>query len=324
MTEQTYKLLVPAAFAGERLDKFLTSALPKTSRAQAQRLLASGYVLLAGKPCDDASRKIQAGDTLQVEVPSAKPSELTAVNMPLDILFEDKHLLVINKAAGLTVHPAPGERNATLVHALLHHCGKSLSGIGGVQRPGIVHRLDKETSGAIIVAKNDAAHQHLTAQLQDRSLSRMYHALSFGLPQPTYGCFEGAIGRAPNNRKKMAVVKSGGKEARTHYTTLEIFGGGAVSLVECRLETGRTHQIRVHFSHFGFPLVGDPTYGRPRKLNDEALAQLTRVFPRQALHAAELVFTHPVTGEEHCITAPYPDDFTEMLAALRSSFVIKP
>ena len=313
---QTYQLLVPAAFAGERLDKFLTDALPKTSRAQAQRLLSDGYVLLGGNPCDDASRKLKAGEMLRVEVPSAKPSELTAVNIPLEILFEDAHLLVINKAPNITVHPAPGEKGPTLVHALLHHCGKSLSGIGGVQRPGIVHRLDKETSGAMIVAKNDAAHQSLTAQLQDRSLSRVYHALCYGVPQPTSGMFEGDIGRAPNNRKKMAVVTRNGKEARTHYKVLETYEN-TLALVECKLETGRTHQIRVHFSHHGYPLIGDPTYGRPRKLKDESLAQLAREYKRQALHAYSLSFKHPVSGELHQCIAPYPDDFSNLLSALR-------
>jgi 23S rRNA pseudouridine1911/1915/1917 synthase len=318
MNGTEYPLIVAAAYTGERLDKFLADALPKTSRAQAQRLLAQGFVQLAGAPCTDASRKLQAGEQLRVYVPKAEPSALTPVNLPLDVLYEDADLLVINKQAGLTVHPAPGEKGATLVHALLHHCGKSLSGIGGVQRPGIVHRLDKETSGAMIVAKHDAAHQSLTQQLQSRQLKRMYHALCYGVPQPTSGMWEGAIGRSPQHRKKMAVLTKGGKEARTHYQVLEVLGGGAVSLVECQLDTGRTHQIRVHFAHHGYPLVGDPVYGRPRKLQNATLAALLRSFKRQALHARSLAFLSPNSGLAHCYEAPYPEDFAGLLTALRS------
>lgn len=313
---QTYQLIVPATFAGERLDKFLADALPKTSRSTAQKLIALGHVTLKQQPCGDASRKIAGGDAIAVFVPSAEPSELKPANIPLEILYEDKHLLVINKQAGLTVHPAPGEKGPTLVHALLHHCGRSLSGIGGVARPGIVHRLDKETSGAMLVAKNDAAHQSLSEQLQDRSLSRLYHAVVYGVPRFPAGMWEGNIGRAPNNRKKMAVLKSGGKEARTHFKVVESFGGGALSLLELKLETGRTHQIRVHAAHHGHPLVGDPQYGRSRQLTDASLQQLTQAFKRQALHAAEISFLHPATGESHRYEAPYPADFKELLAFL--------
>lgn len=368
---QTFQLLVPAAFAGERLDKFLADALPKTSRSTAQRLIALGHVMVKQAPCNDASRKIAAGDAIAVFVPSAEPSELKPANIPLEILFEDEHLLVINKPAGLTVHPAPGEKGPTLVHALLHHCGKSLSGIGGVARPGIVHRLDKDTSGAMLVAKNDAAHQSLSEQLQDRSLSRLYHAVVYGVPQPSFGrkseqgearsgglggvppsyhgTWEGNIGRAPNNRKKMAVLKSGGKEARTHYRVVEGFGiqdsgfgdprkrnasvteqgdaaraegvaGGvspSLSLLALKLETGRTHQIRVHAAHHGHPLVGDPQYGRNRQLRDEHLQQICKAFPRQALHAVEISFVHPATKEVHRYHAPYPEDFKQLLQNLR-------
>jgi 23S rRNA pseudouridine1911/1915/1917 synthase len=315
---QNYQLLVPAAFAGERLDKFLADALPKTSRSTAQRLLALGHVTVKQVVCDDASRKIQAGDAITVFVPSAEPSELKPANIPLEILFEDSHLLVINKPAGLTVHPAPGEKGPTLVHALLHHCGKSLSGIGGVARPGIVHRLDKDTSGAMLVAKNDAAHQSLSEQLQDRSLSRLYHAVVFGVPRFPAGMWEGNIGRAPNNRKKMAVLKGGGKEARTHFKVVEQFHDNALSLLELKLETGRTHQIRVHAAHHGYPLVGDPQYGRNRQLRDESLQQICKNFPRQALHAAEISFVHPATKEVHRYAASYPEDFKQLLLNIRA------
>lgn len=315
---QEFQLLVPAAFTGQRLDKFLSEALPKTSRTQAQRLVGQGFVTIAGTVCEDSSRKLQPSENIRVYIPSAKTSELIPAKIPLDILFEDNHLLVVNKPAGLTVHPAPGEKGPTLVHALLHHCGKSLSGIGGVQRPGIVHRLDKDTSGAIIVAKNDAAHQALTAQLQDRSLSRVYHAICYGIPNPPKGSIEGDIGRSPHNRKKMAVVTKNGKTARTHYQILEIYLQ-SLALIECRLETGRTHQIRVHLAHKGHPLVGDDTYGRPRKLQHEALRQISHAFPRQALHAAEMSFIHPQSKEKITISAPYAEDFRDLLEKIRES-----
>jgi 23S rRNA pseudouridine1911/1915/1917 synthase len=301
----------------QRLDKTLAELLPELSRTQAGRLIADGQVTVAGAVCCHVSQKVQTGQEIAVTIPAAVPLELTAVAMPLDILFEDEHLLVVNKPAGLTVHPAVSEQGVTLVHALLHHCGASLSGIGGVQRPGIVHRLDKDTSGAMLVAKHDAAHQHLSAQLADRSLSRLYHALVFGFPKPSQGVWEGNIGRSPQNRKKMAVVATGGKTARSHYKTLETFGNSALSLVECKLETGRTHQIRVHFSHYGYPLVGDPLYGRGRKLHDANLQRLTTAFPRQALHAVAVSFIHPATGESHHYEAAYPDDFASLYADLQ-------
>ncbi len=316
---QTYHLQVPQGFHGERLDKFLAVALPKISRAQAQKFIELGHVKLAGAECRDASRKLSNGQALQVIIPDAKPADLAPADIPLTVLYEDAHLLVVNKPAGLTVHPAPGEKGPTLVHALLHHCGTSLSGIGGVARPGIVHRIDKDTSGAIIVAKNDAAHQALSAQLQDRTLSRTYHALVYGLPNPATGTWEGNIGRSPRNRKKMAVV-NGGKPARTHYKVLEVFGKGALSLIECKLETGRTHQIRVHASHHGCPLIGDQTYAaRPRKLQDETLRALASDFPRQALHAVSLSFKHPKSGEIISCQAEYPSDFDALMRGLRAN-----
>lgn len=319
LMESSHHIHVPAGTATQRLDKWLSDQLPDLSRAQVQRLIQDGQVTLNGALCLSASTKISADQLISLNVPEPERMDLEPVAMPLDILYEDNELIVLNKPAGLTVHPAPGERNATLVHGLLHHCGDSLSGIGGVQRPGIVHRLDKETSGAMLVAKSDVAHQSLSAQLKDRSLSRTYHALVYGLPNPTTGTIEGAIGRSNKNRKKMAVLNDDdphGKPARTHYRVLQAYGVGALSLVECKLDTGRTHQIRVHLTHQGHPLVGDPVYGRARKLADTTLHDVTRRFTRQALHAVAIAFVHPVSGETLSFNAPYPEDFVSLLEAL--------
>ena len=305
----------------KRLDAVMAAQVSLgLSRAQAQRLIAEHQVMLNDKPCTSASQKVAAGQAVIVTIPPPEPLELEAVPMALDILYEDDSLIVLNKPAGLTVHPAPGERNATLVHGLLHHCGESLSGIGGVQRPGIVHRLDKDTSGAMLVAKSDVAHQSLSAQLKDRSLSRTYHALVYGLPNPATGQVEGAIGRSDTNRKKMAVLADDdprGKAALTYYKVIETFGAGALSLIECKLQTGRTHQIRVHMAHRGHSLVGDAHYGRPRKLADAELRDIVRAFPRQALHAVAVGFIHPITGEKMQFEAAYPEDWHELLQNVR-------
>lgn len=319
MDNLKHNLTVPESDAGQRLDKWLVSQLPEMSRAQLQRLIAEEQVTVNGEVYASASGKLKQGDQLLVRIPEAKPSELEPVDLQLDILFEDEHLAVINKPAGLTVHPAPGESGPTLVHGILHHCGDSLSGIGGVQRPGIVHRLDKDTSGAILIAKHDAAHQHLAAQLQDRSLSRTYHALVYGMPQPLEGVIEGDIGRHPKNRKKMAVVEKNGKPARTHYKVLELFGT-EIALVECKLETGRTHQIRVHLTHIGNGLLGDPAYGKPRKLVSPELQERVKSFKRQALHAVKLAFLHPISGERVQCEAPYAPEVEALLGALSNHY----
>ncbi len=311
------KIEVTELAYGQRLDKWLSAELTELSRSQVQRLIGEGALTLNGQVCNDASLKLNPQHKeLILVIPEPVEMDLSPVEMDLDILFEDDDLVVINKPAGLTVHPASSERNATLVHGLLAHCGDSLSGVGGVQRPGIVHRLDKDTSGAIIVAKNDGAHQFLAAQLKDRSLSRTYHALCYGCPMPMSGVVDAPIGRSSRDRKKMAVVEKGtGKEARTHYKVIERYEGG-LSLFECKLESGRTHQIRVHLSHLGHPLVGDPTYGRARKLADKDVQQLIAPHKKQMLHAVEIAFLHPKTKELITLKAPYRQEFFELIQSL--------
>lgn len=304
-------LLIPLAHASSRLDKALTALVPADSglsRARVQQLIKAGRVGLNGGAVTDPSHKVKAGEVYALEVPPPEPAVPQAQEIALKVVYEDADLLVIDKPAGLVVHPAAGNRDRTLVNALLAHCGNSLSGIGGVVRPGIVHRLDKDTSGLMVVAKHDAAHQALSAQFADRSLSRVYQALVWGVPSPVKGSIEGAIGRHPRDRKKMAVLAHGGKAALTHYRVLEALG--AVSLVECKLATGRTHQIRVHMAHNKHPLVGDPVYGR----RNSSLA-----FPRQALHAAEITFLHPRTGKRMNFTAPMPEDIAELVARVRTA-----
>jgi 23S rRNA pseudouridine1911/1915/1917 synthase len=313
-------LIVPEDSAGTRLDKWLAMQPEiEISRSRAQNLIAQGHVRLGEQPISDSARAVKAGECYTLTLPAPIPMELIPEAIPLTILYEDSALMVINKPAGMAVHPAPGHHSGTLVHALLAHCGTSLSGIGGVMRPGIVHRLDKDTSGLMVVAKHDRAHQYLSAQLKDRSLSRTYTALVWGIPNPAHGTWEGDIGRSPHNRHKMAVVDHG-KEARTHYRIEQVLGHGALSLLRCDLDTGRTHQIRVHASHYGYPLVGDPLYGRTRArasaLSEEEWVAL-RQFPRQALHATELVLIHPETDEEMAFECPLPEDMQQLLHLLR-------
>jgi 23S rRNA pseudouridine1911/1915/1917 synthase len=317
---------IPVDGGGERLDKALAAGLPDLSRSRVQALLEQGHVREAGRTITDASLRVKPGQTFDVFIPEAEPAEPEAQDIPLAVVFEDEDVLVIDKPAGLVVHPAAGNPDNTLVNALLGHCGDSLSGIGGVKRPGIVHRLDKDTSGLMVVAKNDRAHHGLTEQFTDRSLSRTYHALVWGVPSPRQGRIEGAIGRSGADRKKMAVVEHGGKHAATRYRVLKSFGMGA-ALVECVLETGRTHQIRVHMAHIGHPLVGDQLYGRGRSgrpggkhaanLPDSARGALTS-FPRQALHAVGLTFKHPGSAEVMSFSAPTPKDFDELLVILEA------
>jgi 23S rRNA pseudouridine1911/1915/1917 synthase len=301
-----------------RLDKALAGDCD-LSRSYVQQLIADGNVFLedgSGAPATNPTTKTHAGQTYRIVIPDVTPLALEPVPMALDVVYEDDQLLVINKPAGLTVHPAPSTTDPTLVHGLLAHCGETLSGIGGVARPGIVHRLDKDTSGLMLVAKTDIAHQHLSAQLKDRSLSRTYDALCWGAPQPPKGVVDALIGRHPKDRIKMAVVSKGGKDARTHYETLACFRISAH--IRCKLETGRTHQIRVHLNHIGHGLIGDPVYGQntEKRLKQLGLTELSIDLPRQALHATEIRFMHPTQACEHRYAAPMPQDMEALMATL--------
>ncbi|MBW8784546.1 MAG: RluA family pseudouridine synthase [Novosphingobium sp.] len=301
--------------SGERIDKALAQA-SGLSRERVKALLGEGRVTLDAVPAGSASVRAAAGTRFAIVVPAAAPAEAEAQEIPLSIVYEDEALVVVDKPAGLVVHPAAGNLDGTLVNALLHHCRGQLSGIGGVARPGIVHRIDKDTSGLLVVAKTDAAHEGLARQFADHSIERAYLAITAGGPAPPAGTVRGSIARSATNRKKMALVAEGrGKHAVTHYRTIERFAHAA--LLECRLETGRTHQVRVHLASIGHPLLGDPVYGRtPSRLKP----LLTRLgFHRQALHAAELGFVHPSTGKRLHFSAEPPDDLRELLAELRSS-----
>jgi 23S rRNA pseudouridine1911/1915/1917 synthase len=298
---------------GVRLDTFLRGKFPETSRGGWQRLIEENHVLVNGKPAKP-THSPRAGDTIEIRRPEARPSEVQPEKIPLDILFEDKSLLVLNKPAGLVVHPAAGHDDGTLVNALLHHCRGSLSGIGGVARPGIVHRLDKETSGCLVVAKNDETHLALSEQFAGRLVKKIYHAIVCGQPAHEAGEIHGAIARHPVHRKRMAVVADkDGREAHTSYRVLEKLK--AAALVEAQIHTGRTHQVRVHLQSIGVPVVGDATYGARQ---NKKLTELTGYAPpRVLLHAKELSFTHPRTKKEMRFEAPWPKDFKEALKALR-------
>ena len=298
-----------------RLDKALVDA-SGLSRARVQALLGEGRVRLDGQAVAQASLKLSAEMPFVIDLPAAIPAEAGAEAIPLTIVYEDADLLVVDKPAGLVVHPAVGNLTGTLVNALLHHCAGQLSGIGGVARPGIVHRIDKDTSGLLVVAKTDRAHEGLSTQFAAHSIARTYHALVGGCPVPASGTVRGHIGRSDSDRKKMAMVgEHRGKHAVTHYKLLEALR--AASLVECRLETGRTHQVRVHMTSIGHPLLGDPLYGRDPKPLRGILQQLG--FRRQALHAASLGFIHPASGEALHFASPLPADFTALLEELRDN-----
>lgn len=307
-------------YKGKRIDKFLSDCFPELSRAQVQRLIAMGNVTNDEATIGDNAFKIKEGEVYQVEVPPAAEAEPLPQDIWLDVVYEDEDIIVVNKPAGMTVHPAPGAYDGTLVNALLFHC-KDLSGIGGVKRPGIVHRIDKDTSGLLVVAKNDAAHQNLCAQFAEHSIERTYYAVVFGLPNPPQGKIDADVGRSPYDRKKMAVVQKNGKHAVTHYQTIETYKGLA-SLVKCNLETGRTHQIRVHMAKLGCNLVGDQLYVKakkiPEKLIDDAKREFINKFSRQALHAKSLGFVHPRSGKFMQFDSEFPDDFKQLLEVLRS------
>jgi 23S rRNA pseudouridine1911/1915/1917 synthase len=288
---------VDSRAAGDRLDRFLTEKVPHLSRSRLQTLIKQGHVTLAGKPAKPGE-KLRPGALVTLTEPPAEPTLLEPEDIPLDILFEDADLLVLNKPPGLVVHPAAGHSRHTLVHALLAHC-TSLSGIGGEQRPGIVHRLDKDTSGCLVIALTDTAHAHLSRQFAGRTVTKIYLALVQGhFAGPRTGAIENQIGRHPVHRKKMAVLDRGGRVSRTTWRVLEELPGIG-TLVECTLHTGRTHQIRVHMKHLGHPLLGDALYA-PR---------MARHYPRQMLHAWQLAFTHPRTGERMHFVSPLPEDF---------------
>ncbi len=301
--------------AGLRLDRALAEALPSLSRERVKSLIKGGRVANAvGTVLWDPSAKAPTPITLAVRVPAATPAHNAAQDMGLVIAFEDEHLIVVDKPAGMVVHPAAGNLDGTMVNALLHHCAGQLSGIGGVARPGIVHRIDKDTSGLIVAAKHDRAHEGLAKQFAAHSIDRRYLAIATGRPIPANGTVDAELGRSTTNRKKMAVVGEGrGKRAVTHYRTVEPLAGA--TLVECRLETGRTHQVRVHMMHIGHPLVGDPVYGRARKPLSDVLK--ARNFVRQALHAAHLGFIHPVTGNNIALDSEIPPDMRELIDELR-------
>ena len=301
--------------AGVRLDRALAEALPDLSRERLKSLIKDGRVVDAhGTILWDPSAKAAAPGTIEVRLPAALPTHNVAQDMGLVIAFEDEHLIVVDKPAGMVVHPAAGNFDGTMVNALLHHCAGQLSGIGGVARPGIVHRIDKDTSGLIVAAKHDRAHEGLAKQVAAHSIDRRYLAIATGRPMPANGTVDEPLGRSNTNRKKMAVVAEGrGKRAVTHYRTIEALQHA--SLVECRLETGRTHQVRVHMAHIGHPLVGDPVYGRARKPLSDILK--ARNFTRQALHAAHLGFIHPVTGNDIALDSELPADMRELIDELR-------
>ncbi|MBS0560946.1 MAG: RluA family pseudouridine synthase [Proteobacteria bacterium] len=305
--------------AGERLDRFLAARLQPLSRARLKALIEAGNVTRDGAAGRDPAEPVLAGALYAVAVPPALPAAPQPQAIPLMVLYEDADLIVIDKPAGLVVHPAPGNQEGTLVNALLAHCGDSLTGIGGERRPGIVHRLDKDTSGVMVAAKTEQALGVLSAAFAARDLDRAYLALCWGLPNPPAGEIEGAIGRDPRDRKRMAVVARGGKPALTRYATRRSWDA-AVALLECRLATGRTHQIRVHLAARGHPLVGDPVYLRripaaAAKVPPELRMRLLD-FPRQALHAARLGFRHPRTGREMAFESPLPADMAALLALL--------
>lgn len=319
LEESVPVLVSPAVSEREnkkRLDKFLADALPDMSRNAFIRLIEDNKVKLqaSGVLANRPDMKVETGQIFEIEMPSSVPMQVLPEEIPLDIVYEDDDVVVVNKPAGLVVHPGAGNWEHTLVNALLFHCQGSLSGIGGVERPGIVHRIDKDTSGLLVVAKNDKAHRALAKQFEVHSIQREYQAFVWGKLEQEEGRVEGNIGRSPTNRQKMALVRIGGKPAVTHYTRLDVYGGGLVSHVKCVLETGRTHQIRVHMSSIRHPLVGDYTYGNPPK----SAPDFARHFPRQALHAGVLGFVHPTTGKQLVFEVPMPADMQELKEKLET------
>ncbi|HEX7570189.1 MAG TPA: RluA family pseudouridine synthase [Verrucomicrobiae bacterium] len=313
MATRTENFTVEQSLPGERLDIFLRKQFPAVSRGAMQRLIEQGHIRVNGKIVKP-THSPRAGEAVEVHWPEARPAEAQPEEIPLDILFEDQSLLVVNKPAGLVVHPAAGHEEHTLVNALLHHCQGSLSGIGGVARPGIVHRLDKETSGCLVVAKNDETHIALSEQFASRVVKKVYHAIVCGAVPRETGEIHAAIARHPTHRKRMAVHDAAaGRAAHTSWRVLEKLHHA--TLVEVQIHTGRTHQIRVHFQHLGHPVVGDDTYGATKNKRLKELANYAA--PRVLLHAKELTFVHPRTQQPLHFSAPLPDDFKQALKLLR-------
>jgi 23S rRNA pseudouridine1911/1915/1917 synthase len=312
-----------------RLDAWLAAAFPDLSRSRAKALILAGHVAVGGATIVEPKRPVKPGEAIAIAMPPPEPAEPDGAAIPLDVVYEDGDLIVIDKPPGLVVHPAAGNHAGTLVNALIAHCGESLSGIGGVMRPGIVHRLDKDTSGLMVVAKNDRAHKGLAAQFADHGrtgpLQRAYLAIVWGAPEQNSGTIVANLARSARNREKMAIVREGGREAITHYERREIYGPRAkpiASAVECQLETGRTHQIRVHMASIGHPVIGDRTYGSGFLTKAATLPEPARsvvaAFPRQALHAWLLGFAHPRTGEEMTFESEPPADMQALMTALES------
>lgn len=317
-----HKIAVAPEEEAQRLDRLLAAKTPvATSRARLKSLIQEGHIRSHGKTITNPSYRVKPGEIFEFALPPPRDPVPVAQDIPLTVVYEDEHLIVIDKPAGLVVHPAPGNADRTLVNALIGHCGSSLAGIGGVMRPGIVHRIDKDTSGLIVAAKNDATHQGLSRLFAAHDIDRAYRALVWGVPQLPRGMIEGAIGRDPHQRKKMTVRRKGGKSAKTHYQVLESYGS-EVALLDCRLETGRTHQIRVHLSHIGHPILGDPVYGRApgKRLGrlPPAAAALLDEFRRQALHAYRLGFVHPISAEKLVFESTFPADMTSLILALKA------
>lgn len=309
----------------ERLDRFLAEQLPELSRSQLKKLIDDGLVLLNGAPAKAAS-KLKGGEALTVTLPDPGPAKAVSEDIPLTVLYEDRCLIVVDKPPGMVVHPAPGHQQGTLVNALLHCC-QDLSGIGGTLRPGIVHRLDKDTSGVMVATKTDAAHQHLAAQFKEHSITRRYVALVHGLLTGDAGSIDRPIGRHPTQRKKMSSACRGGRRAVTHWRVLQRFDADRMTLVELALETGRTHQIRVHLSESRHPLVGDATYGgksRMKTIADPRLLALVRALDRQALHARLLGFRHPETGDYLEFDSPLPPDLRAVIDYLNEKYKTGP
>ncbi len=310
-----FRFTVPAELDGERLDRCLASLQGRWTRSRIRSLIAGGHVTVDHELKKPAA-PVRAGAVIEVDEPELEPSRIEAEAIELDIIFEDEHILVLNKPAGLVIHPAAGNPAGTLVNALLHHC-TNLSGIGGVERPGIVHRLDKDTTGLMVVAKNDSAHRRLSLAFRRREIHKTYLAVCYGIPDPPKGTIDAPVGRHPRDRKRMAVTPSG-RAAQTIYEVREHFG--ATSLIACRLITGRTHQIRVHMAYIGHALIGDPLYaGRQWKtIPDAKTAAFCKEFPRQALHSWRLELTHPATGDPMVFEASLPNDIKSLLSILRA------
>lgn len=332
----TLKLIPTDSETGLRLDSFLSQRIDTLSRTRAKALIKAGAITMDGQQMTDPRASAIARQIYEFTPPAARPAKPEPQDLPLDVLHEDTDLIIVNKAAGMTVHPAPGSWDGTLVNALLHHCGGQLPGIGGVERPGIVHRIDKLTSGVMVAAKTEAAHIGLSGMFAAHTIERAYLAVTSSAPRPLIGCVDAALARSPHDRKKIAVAEAenvkAARHAVTHYKALETYGRrdkasglAAAALIECRLETGRTHQIRVHMAHIGASLIGDPLYGRHHGMKAyghgeafTAAQRVVRAFERQALHASVVGFDHPVSGERLRFEAPLPADMQQLINALKA------